>query len=30
MSNNLKEEILIPAWDIIKNDLKIKRFYFIP
>lgn len=28
--SNLKEEILIPAWDIVKSDLKIKRFYFIP
>jgi len=30
MSNNLKEDILGPAWEIVKNDIKIKKFYFLP
>lgn len=30
MSNDLKEDILIPSWEIIKNDIKIKNFYFFP
>lgn len=31
MTNKLlKEKIIIPAWDIIKNDIKIKKFYLIP
>ena len=30
MSSNLKEDILAPAWEIIKNDIKIKKFYFLP
>jgi hypothetical protein len=27
---DIKEKIIIPAWNIIKNDHKIKKFYFIP
>lgn len=31
MANKLlKQKIIIPAWDIIKNDVKIKKFYLIP
>lgn len=30
MSNLLKEKIVIPAWNFIKNDSKIKIFYLIP
>jgi hypothetical protein len=30
MSNILKEKIIIPAWLIIKNDYKIKKFYLFP
>ncbi len=30
MPKLLKEKIMIPAWDIIKDDTKIKTFYIIP
>ena len=30
MSNLLKDNIIYPAWNIIKNDSKIKKFYIIP
>lgn len=30
MNNTIKENIVIPSWNIIKNDSKIKRFYLIP
>jgi len=30
MPKLLKEKIMIPAWDIIKDDSKIKKFYIIP
>ena len=30
MINPLKDKIIIPAWDIIRNDNKIKGFYFLP
>lgn len=30
MGKLLKENIIIPAWDIIKDDTKIKKFYIIP
>jgi hypothetical protein len=30
MSKLLKEKIMIPAWEIIKDDSKIKTFYIIP
>ena len=30
MSNLLKDNIILPAWNIIKNDSKIKKFYIIP
>lgn len=30
MSNNLRDKILIPAWDMIKDDSNAKKFYFIP
>lgn len=32
MLNNdgFKNNIVIPAWEVIKNDLKVKRFYFFP
>lgn len=30
MTNILKEKIIIPAWEIIKNDSKIKKFYILP
>lgn len=30
MNSNLKEDILAPAWEIVKNDLRIKLFYFLP
>ena len=30
MSNLLKDNIIYPAWNIIKNDSKIKNFYIIP
>ncbi len=29
-SNNFKTNIVFPAWEIIKNDSKVKFFYFIP
>jgi hypothetical protein len=25
-----KNDIVIPAWEVIKNDYKVKRFYFFP
>lgn len=25
-----KNDIVIPAWEVIKNDFKVKRFYFFP
>lgn len=30
MNNNLKEKIIIPAWNTIKNDSKVKKYYIIP
>ena len=30
MAKVLKEKIVIPAWNIIKDDLKIKKFYIFP
>lgn len=30
MSNILKDNIIIPAWNIIRNDTKIKFIYFLP
>ena len=30
MGKLLKENIIIPAWNIIKDDTKIKKFYIIP
>jgi len=30
MSNIIKDKIIIPSWDIIKEDNKIKKFYFFP
>ena len=30
MNSFLKQGIIIPAWDIIKKDSKIKKFYFFP
>lgn len=30
MAKLLKEKIIIPAWNIIKDDTKIKKFYIIP
>lgn len=30
MQNSIKNDIIFPAWMIAKEDLKIKRFYFLP
>ncbi|PZM85556.1 hypothetical protein DLH72_02080 [Candidatus Gracilibacteria bacterium] len=30
MNNYLKDKIIIPAWDMIKDDSNAKKFYFIP
>ena len=30
MNSNLKRDIIIPAWEIIKEDSKLKKFYFFP
>ena len=30
MNNELKDRVILPAWKIIKEDIKIKKFYFIP
>lgn len=30
MNNDLKYKIILPAWNIIKKDHKIKKFYIIP
>lgn len=30
MTNNFIDNIIIPAWEIVKNDWKIKKFYFLP
>gem|GEM_PF-2525226 len=31
MENNfLKEKIIIPSWETIKNDANAKKFYFLP
>jgi len=30
MNNNLKNDIIIPAWKIIQNDTSIKKMYFFP
>jgi len=30
MSNTIKDKIIIPSWNIIKEDNKIKKFYFLP
>lgn len=30
MNNFLREKIIIPSWDIIKDDADAKKFYFIP
>lgn len=29
-NDDFKKNIVIPAWEVIKNDLKLKRFYFLP
>jgi hypothetical protein len=29
MSNIIKNEIISPAWEMIKDDSKIKKIYFI-
>lgn len=28
--NDFKEHIVYPAWEVIKNDAKVKKFYFLP
>ncbi|USN57734.1 MAG: hypothetical protein H6767_05085 [Candidatus Peribacteria bacterium] len=30
MNQQIKENIILPAWNTIKNDIKIKKYYFIP
>lgn len=30
MNNNLKEKVIIPAWEMIKEDSNAKNFYLIP
>lgn len=30
MTHTLRDKIIIPAWDMIRNDNKIKGFYFFP
>jgi len=30
MNTNLKDNIIIPAWKIIQNDISIKKMYFFP
>lgn len=30
MPNQLKEKVIIPSWNIIKDDIKIKKFYILP
>lgn len=30
MTKIIKEKVIVPAWDIIKNDSKIKKFYILP
>jgi hypothetical protein len=30
MNNFLKDKIIVPAWDMIKDDSTAKKFYFIP
>ena len=30
MNNFLKDKIIVPAWDMIKDDSNAKKFYFIP
>jgi len=30
MGKLIREKAIIPAWNIIKNDSKIKKFYIIP
>lgn len=29
-SDEFKKNIVIPAWEVIKNDAKVKKFYFFP
>jgi hypothetical protein len=29
-NNDFKENIVYPAWEVIKNDSKVKKFYFLP
>ncbi len=28
--SDFKEQIVMPAWEVIKNDEKVKKFYFLP
>lgn len=30
MTENLKKDIILKAWDLVNHDIKIKKFYFIP
>jgi len=30
MAKLLKEKIILPAWELIKEDTKIKKFYILP
>ncbi len=30
MSNHVKDNIIIPAWNIVKNDSNLKKFYLLP
>jgi hypothetical protein len=30
MTNLLKDKIIIPAWELIKDDSKIKKYYILP
>jgi len=30
MNDNIKKDIISKAWEIIQQDTKIKKFYFIP
>ena len=30
MNPNLKQNIILPAWEIIQEHSKLKRFYFLP
>jgi hypothetical protein len=30
MKIDTKNDIIIPAWELIKNDNKVKKMYFLP